>query len=248
MRKRDNKGHLLLEFSTEDNFCIENTSMVIIKSNTQYQEKYFVDGIGYFVITNYKNRNFCHIDVYLLFEELEFLALKHFLNKVITDLRENLNIIRSKNELILLKFFVGEYSRLELNNDSIKGIIYEHGEVKKNIKEVKMHAISYSIGVDTVKNSQSDIINLGFWLANTIRNIIEETKGQNLSTNEFALYFYNFIVSKLDFVAEYYNDIISNMKSDEFSREIYYSSFVEKEKKKKKNTVAAEGIIDDELF
>lgn len=238
MRKRD-KGHLLLEFSTEDNFCIENTSMAIIKSNTQYQEKYFVDGIGYFVITNYKNRNFCHIDVYLLFEELEFLALKHFLNKVITDLRENLNIIRSKNELILLKFFDGEYSRLELNNDSIKGII--------NMKEVKMRAISYSIGVDTIKNSQSDIINLGFWLANTIKNIIEETKGHNLSTNEFALYFYNFIVSKLDFVAEYYNDIISNMKNDEFSREIYYSSFIEKEKKKK-NKVAAEGIIDDELF
>lgn len=238
MRKRDNKGHLLLEFSTEDNFYIENTSMAIIKSNTHYQEKYFVDGIGYFVITNYKNRNFCHIDVYLLFEELEFWVLKQFLDEVITNLRKNLNIIRSKNELILLKFFDGEYSRLELNNDFIKRTIDK--------KEVKMHAISYSIGVDTVKNSHNDIINTGFWLAHTIKNIIGETKGQNLSTNEFALYFYNFVVSKLDFVSEYYNDIISNMKNDEFSREIYYSSFIEKEKKK--NTVAAEGIIDDELF
>lgn len=217
-------GELLLEFSTEESLSIEKEAEELINDNPQYKEKYFVDGIGYFVLTDFESCKFCHIDIYILIGACEGMSLVAFLDDVINQIDDKIKQNKTKDELLLAKYFDGEYSKFGFKNKNAffyrkKGIIY----------------IDYSIGIDTINHSKDDIINLGFSLSKKLKNIFNEVIKSKINRDEFILYFYNLVIKQLDFLKKYYEELILDMDDKQLNQQVYFFNKEDSKNKKKIN-------------
>ena len=111
----------------------------------------------------------------------------------------------------------------------------------------KNNSLSYSISVDNINYTYEEIQALGFWLVRNLKQLIEYTKKeQGLNTHNFQDYFIKVIISRLNFLNYYYEDLYGSISEEDVTLEkISFLDFIKLEKEKSENkSGSAKKVLD----